>query len=595
MKHKIVSTLRNPIIMVLPVVVLLLAAWQYHVQSGRNLDLPGSRANLMVPAGPEPIQPDELPAGWELQRSGDNSVAGGQDKGHISNRAMKVYIGRYDTGDINLVSPKMPMQGDQTNQKYIFKSYFKTDVPMQQLVHYYYEDGSDQLLLLRGYDREPGVWSTASHAFQVPASIAAVQFVYRVSGEGTLLVDSPYLEPKQEVFIAAAGNGWKLGSLSGKENLLPNPGLTTGDADMPADWTPYRDGSNKADFAFNYDDKGSFLDLAVTDYKDGEAKWQHQPVEVGSSKYYDFTVTYQSNQPLSVVAEYELDGGGRRFITEATLEPAGLWTTVQANLEVPDGAQTMTVSLVLHRSGTLATRDYHLADNTKPGKPKWERPLVSVTFDDGWASSYSNGLRVLGMHGYKGTFYINPLAIETPDFMTAAQLHDLKNQGHEIAAHGFSHEDMSSINGDRLDFQLREGREYLARAGFPTDHFAPPYGKQDAEVQWAARKYYKTIRTTESGVNTRQSFNPYNIKVFYLENSTKPQEIADALAEAKQNNGWLILVYHRIGPEHASIESLKVESATIATDMVLAHMDLIHKSGVQVRTVAEAYEEVGAQ
>jgi peptidoglycan/xylan/chitin deacetylase (PgdA/CDA1 family) len=250
---------------------------------------------------------------------------------------------------------------------------------------------------------------------------------------------------------------------------------------------------------------------------------------------------------------------------------------------------------VLHHGGTVASRNYRLTDATKPGKAEWNRPLVSIAFDDGWASSYVNGLHVLGKYGYKGTFYINPLSIETPDFMSALQLRDLKERGHEIAAHGYSHDDMASINAERLDFQLREGRDYLARAGFPTDNFAPPYGKQDAEVQWVARKYYKMLRLTESGINTRQNFDPYAIRVFYLENSTKPQEIAEALQRTKEHNGWLILVYHRIGPEHTSVASLKVESATIATDAISEQMDLVHKSGIAVRTMAEVFDEVGKQ
>lgn len=588
MKRNIVfrRLLRNPIVIVVPLVLLLGVAWRHYTYDGRNLSLPTPHLNLLADVLTGGKLMSGSSAGWQLARSGNASYKLSTVHGYVSDNAAKVVVSKYVDGDVTFTSPKMSVR---TGDTYLFKSYYTASKPFAFLVRYFYTDKTSELTYLQTYSAEKSSWSTVSHAFKADDRLSAVQFVYRLTAPGSLTLDGAYMEPKQEVYIPPkppAGH-----------SAIPNSALAAhkNGNNMPDQWSPYQAGNNEATFSYLHDNQGKYVQTGISNYHDGEAKWEYSPVAVKPHQYYRFSLGYRGNVTAPIVAEYTLKNGTRQFDTIANAPPAGQWTTASYFVEIPDEATTLALTMPLQRNGTLASRDYSLVNISKSGKPTWNRPLVSITFDDGWQSSYDNALPLLNRYGFKGTFYVNPSSIETPNFMTAEELAKLRDSGHEIAAHGYSHDDMTTISSSRIDFQLHEGRDYLKQAGFPTEDFAVPYGNQDAEVQLYARKYYKTLRTTDTGVNTKQNFDPYSLKVLYLENSTKLDSLEAALSDVRQSNGWLVLVYHRIGPAHTLLATLKVESATIATDTVRSEINAVHESGITVLPISAAYKEIHEQ
>jgi peptidoglycan/xylan/chitin deacetylase (PgdA/CDA1 family) len=580
MRRKLTYRLRNPILIILPIVLVLGFAWRSYTLAARDLSLP-TAANLLV--GIAAGDPHILPPGWDVSASGGNEYGLARSKGYVTSSAATLHVSDYHGGDIALATPKVSLK---PSTRYLFKSYYSSDISFGLLAHYYYNDGSDKLVMLNEYPAMKGTWSTVSDAIDTAKNIVAVSYVYRLTSPGSLTIDGAYLEPSGTVYVHA---------LPEAKNIIPNPGLSADEFMQPSAWGPYHAGDNTASFSYDNDADGPYLTAQVTDYKNGEAKWEHDPLPVQPHRYYTFQAEYKSDVPVDVVAEYTLQGGQRQFVPLATALPASQWTSQAFQIEVPDKALYLAAEMVLHRNGTLATRGYSLTDMTRPGAPTWKRPLVSITFDDGWQSSYADALPLLRQHGYQATFYINPSSIETPNFMTAAELADLRTQGSEIAAHGYEHDDMTAISTSKLDYDLHQGRDYLHQAGFPTQDFATPYGRSDAEVAWYARKYFATVRGTEDGVNTRQNFDQYDLQVLYMENSTPLSALQAALTVAKQSNGWLILVYHRVGPTHTTVQSLKVESATISTDSVGQQWDAVAKSGITVEPVHKAFSEVSQQ
>ena len=125
--------------------------------------------------------------------------------------------------------------------------------------------------------------------------------------------------------------------------------------------------------------------------------------------------------------------------------------------------------------------------------------MVSITFDDGWQSVYDRALPLLDKHGFRSTQYVNASSIETPNFMTAAEVQQLHDAGHEIAAHSYEHVDLTSIDADRLDEEMRKSEEALAAAGFDRRDLAPPYGRSDAQVDWYASKYFDMVARNGRG------------------------------------------------------------------------------------------------
>ena len=582
MKRRLRGLLKNPFLRVIPLVVILAISWQHYTYAGRGLSLPTNQ-NILADSivGPDT---SGLPADWKVSSSGQANYSVTRVKGYANQLGSKLSVTGYKTGDVTVMTPRTPLD---TNKTYLFKGYYNSDAGFSLLAHYFYHDGTDRVVFVQDYPDNRGVWSTVSNAFNSGNNITDVQFIYRLTSNGNLLIDGSYLEPRTKVHLTDSPNN--------TQNLIANSELKTDDFDMPTDWNPYRFGDNNAAFSYQQDDAGPYLQVTASDFHSGEAKWEPDPINVAPAQYYKFNVTYKSDVTTELVAEYTTADGQQVFDTLETAPPSSNWTMITSPVEIPPGAQDMFVTLVLHGNGTLGTRDYSLINLTKDGPMQWKRPIASITFDDGWKSSFSNADPLLEHFDFKATFYINPASIETPSFMTADDLQTLHNQGNEIAAHGYEHDDMTSVSPTRLDFDLRKGRDYLTQAGFKITDFATPYGKGDAEVQWYAREYYATLRGTGTGINTKQNLDPYNLQVIYLENSTKKPEIQVALDEAKRDNGWVIFVYHRIGPVHDSPKSLKVESPSVSVDGVTAQFTMIHDSGIAVEPIDTAYAEVRGQ
>jgi len=568
--------LNHPLVVVPPLMIALVIGWQQHTQAGLSLSIPTQ--NLLASAA----APSEhgLPSGWQLSQSGEASISSAATAGYVTDSASRLTVESYQNGDITLASPKASLEPNQT---YLFKSYYTSDIPFTLVARFYYADGTDKLMRLDDYPTQTGSWSTASHTFDTLDTITGVQFIYKLASNGHVSVDGMYLEQKQQVHVAQE-------QATTQKNAIPNSALVATNIDMPDDWTPYRSGDNSAEFAVMHDDTGSYMQVNMRDFVSGEAKWQYAPQPVGPNQLYQFESSYRSDARTKVVAEYVLKDGSRRFDTIADMLPASQWTDVAYAIEIPSDAISLDVSVVLQSGGSLSTRDYSLAQVQKPGSPQWKRPLVSLTFDRGLRSAYLNAVPLLDRYGYRATFYVSPLNIETPGFMYADELTGLSEARHEIATQGYARKDLTTLSSTALEDQLRRGKEYLANAGFPISDFAPPFGKADAEVEWFARKYFATSRGLVSGINTRQNLDPYNLKVLVIGSDTSLQKLETALANTKKSNGWLILVYRSVGTAMSNNDNTMVSN-----DAFASQMEAIRKSDVSVQPVSAAYEEVSQQ
>jgi len=583
MKRKLLLALRNPLIVIPPFVIILGLGWQQYTYAGRDLSLPVPKLNLLPNSDFTQFAPDGVPTGWQLTKAGSTDYTVTHGQGYVDGNTFQIAVSNYQAGDIALTSPKVAIQAGKT---YLFKGYYNASVPFTVAARYYNADGTSTTQLVRTYPVDTDTWSTTSDAFQPAPDVVAVQFIYRLYANGRLQLNGLYVEPQADVYIPPQQSG---------PNNIPNSTLAPASFDIPQNWSTYHTGNNTAVFSYQPDPAGAYVQAQMRNYKDGQAKWQYVPQPVQPNQYYQVSLDYQSDVPVSLTAEYVLSNGQRQDQTITQLTPAEDWTTATYQFEVLPGATTMFISAPLQRAGTITSRNYTLTNITKSGGAQWQQPLVSITFDDGWQLSYSNAASLLKNYGYKATYYINPSAIETPDFMTADELTALRKNGNEIAAHGYEHDDMTAINKQALDYQLHEGRDYLRDAGFQVTDFATPYGRSDAEVQWYARQYFTTLRGTDTGVNTLQNLDPYNLKVLYVTIDTNPAAITAALQLAKAYHGWLILVYHQISDPTLDYNMPHVESSGIPTSNFKRQMSLVHDSGIKVLPVAAAYQTVQHQ
>ena len=572
--------LHHPLIIVPPVAILLAFAWQQYLGANRNLNSPSSNANLL--SVNYPSTSDSI-LGWKIAHSGNATYTSQQTQGIVSDKAIKVSIMSYGNGDITLTGPKITLE---SSRKYLFKGYYTSTTSFTLLAHYYYSDGTESLANLKTYPAQNDDWTTVGQAF-TSTNITAVQFVYKLTNPGSLTIDGVYLEPKDEVIIPEG--------FTETRNLIPNNNLTTTTLNQPDEWISYQSGDNTASFSYLSDTKGAYLQADTKNFRNGEAKWQYTSQPVAPYNRYAFKVDYKSDTPVNIIAEYVLKDGKHQFETVAALPPAGQWTTIEKFVEAPSGTSALSVSLVLNSNGSVSSRNYSLEDITKAGDSRWTRPIVSFTFDDGWRSAYTQAVPILNIDGYKATFYITPSIIETPHFMSANDLASLFKDGHEIASHSYSRGDLTMMSQNALSSQLRQGQSYLTDAGLPTSHFAPPYGKTDAEVEWFTHQLFTTSRGLDAGINTKQNIDPYNLKVLSINKETSLDELKDALEKTKQMNGWLILVYHNINTEGNEIATSKADGAAITTKAFTEQIAQIRDSHLPVLPIGAAYKEESIQ
>lgn len=573
---KILQLLKNPLVMIVPVIILLIFVW--HQYTGAQSQLNVSQANILPNGGLDELDSHGFPSGWQLTPA-SSGVTSTMLAGYDSPKLL-VITNSSDTPGANtsLTSPLVSVTG---GQQYLYKGFYKSTVPFDLILRTNFRDGTQKLAIVGQYNSNRQ-WATDSYLFTPDSTVQTVQFEYSFAAKGELQIDNNYLE-------ADPNNVYQSTQPALTTNLIPNPLLGSKDGTTPDGWNSFTNGDHQSDANYITNDGAPYLRTQVSNYKNGEAKWQYAPIAVRADQAFVFQVTYRSNAPMDVIAEYVLASGQRQFETISTLLPANDWTTYSGTFEAPGGATSLLASTVLHGNGTIATKDYAVYNVTKPGPPTWQRPLVSITFDDGWQSAYENGLPLLDQYGFKATFYLNPAAIDTSVFVSSDEVSALKNDGQELASHGYEHLDFTTLNKSSINYQLEHAYQYFKQVhGEQTVDFATPFGGTDSQVTSYARQYYSSLRTTQSGLNTRQNFDPYHLLVLYIGKDTTPAKLTAALAEAKANNGWLILVYHRI-------DTTTLGDPVISPKQFQQQLDVLKKSNVAVLPVAGALGEIDRQ
>jgi peptidoglycan/xylan/chitin deacetylase (PgdA/CDA1 family) len=139
---------------------------------------------------------------------------------------------------------------------------------------------------------------------------------------------------------------------------------------------------------------------------------------------------------------------------------------------------------------------------------EWPGPVpVFLTFDDGGSSAAHPTADLLERYGYRGHFFITTNRIDTPGFLTAAEVQQLHRRGHVIGSHSASHPTrMAALARGELD---REWRTSLARlseiVGQPVTVASVPGGYYSREVgQSAAAAGIEVLFTSEPTAEVTQ-------------------------------------------------------------------------------------------
>ncbi len=377
-------------------------------------------------------------------------------------------------------------------------------------------------------------------------------------------------------------------------NLVSNPSVETVDpanAQAPLDWMTGNWGKNTAQLSYAQTGRTGTRSVTaqITSYTNGAAYWFFKSQPVTGGKLYDFSDYYKATVSSEIDVVFTMSDGSTQevYLGDAFTSPNS-WTKFEIQFAAPAGAVSATVIHYLSAVGTLSLDDVSLSQFSYQG---FNRPIVSITDDDGYASFYNNGLPLLQKYDLTSTDYIiSSYVTNAAGYMTSNMIKALHNAGNEIGSHSVNHPDLTSLTASQADSELKDSQTYLQNLlGIAVPNYAAPYGAYNNDVVTDAANYYQSYRTTISGYNAKNNFDRNAIMVQNLVNTTTLAEVQSWIAQAQATNTWLVLVYHQVDTAPSA-----GDYNTYPSDFD-AQLQAIKSSGIAVETVAQALAELEPQ
>ncbi len=377
------------------------------------------------------------------------------------------------------------------------------------------------------------------------------------------------------------------------QNLMANPSLETAGtkSSLPAGWQSGNWGTNTATFTYvKSGHTGTYsVKVQMTSRTNGAAYWSPtaaSPIVAG--QIYDFSDYFKSNTASELDATVVMADGSEQYMYLGTaFNSPSSWTKFDTQFTAPAGAVGIYIYHDIYSVGYVTTDDYSL---TPFQYQAFNRPLVSITDDDGFSDFYTNGLPVLQKYSLPATAYIISSYIGQPGYMSASQIQGLYSAGVEIGSHSVDHPDLTTLTAAQQKTELKNSQTTLQKLiGTPVKDYAAPYGAFSDAVTTEATASYQTYRTTLPGYNAKNNFNAMNLYVQNITNTTTAADMQGWLQEAAATNTWLILVYHEISttPDDATYNTLPSNFD--------AQMAAVQNSGIAVKTVSQAMSEITPQ
>ena len=227
------------------------------------------------------------------------------------------------------------------------------------------------------------------------------------------------------------------------------------------------------------------------------------------------------------------------------------------------------------RSSKMHTFDSHLAE-----------PVVSFAFDDFPRSALTEGGRMLGEAGWKGTFYTAGgfcgCRVDGVDYFNRDDLIQVDRDGHEIGCHTYNHRNLRLLTEAEILDDL--GRNALFRRevlpGNSVSSFAYPFGELRLRNKALLAKHFAICRGVGGGVNVGRMDFAQLRSVLLQPGSFEDLRISSWLERAVASNGWLIFFTHDIS-DHPGPYGCR-------TRVFAELIETIAKRGIRVLSVKDA-------
>jgi peptidoglycan/xylan/chitin deacetylase (PgdA/CDA1 family) len=181
---------------------------------------------------------------------------------------------------------------------------------------------------------------------------------------------------------------------------------------------------------------------------------------------------------------------------------------------------------------TLDQLDAYWARKTPLGTGK---PIV-ISFDNGYASQYTNALPVLKQLGWVGVENLQATGLPPSEGgLTDAQVRGLIGAGWELDSEGVSQPNLTTLDAGQLSTEVAGSRQTLrSRYMVPVNWFCYPAGRYNPTVVAAVRAAgYRGATTTASGWASPQS-DPFRLPRLQVVGGTSPSQLLSQIMAASQ-------------------------------------------------------------
>lgn len=183
-----------------------------------------------------------------------------------------------------------------------------------------------------------------------------------------------------------------------------------------------------------------------------------------------------------------------------------------------------------------------------------QKAKITFSYDDGFNSAYTT---VVPLHEkYKIPATFNIIANKLEDFtqwskyLDPTKLKNIDKRGFEIASHSYSHQNLTKLNDEKLDYELLHSKDVIEKTvGHKITILSIPNSEYDTRIESVAKKYYTGVRQYGSKLNDLTPNDPYNLQSFAVFNTTQFDEIKNRIDDAVVQKKWLIIMLHDVVDE----------------------------------------------
>lgn len=179
---------------------------------------------------------------------------------------------------------------------------------------------------------------------------------------------------------------------------------------------------------------------------------------------------------------------------------------------------------------------------------------ISLTFDDGLRSQYTDFYPILKKHGLKSTFYIDTANINKKGRLTFDQINGLYKNGNEIGSHTHTHCHLTKLSEKEIQHEFKKSNQILKK--FNVKSLAYPFGDYNEKAIKQAKTYFQSARAYSSkgfNVNTKP-YNRYALATISFDKegffSTAmgfpefKKRIKKLIEKCEKRDCWIIFTFH---------------------------------------------------